>query len=566
MRHGSTFGGNDMAAAAGLATLGVIEREGLVARAAQLGELLLELTRPLVDRYEIVRDVRGLGLMWAIELGAPERLRRRAVWNLVERAQTGLAAQLLVVPLFQRHRIFCQVAGHRMNVVKALPALVVSEEEIRRFAAALEDVVARADRMGRRRWAAGLGSGARRRSRAAAVRALVTGAAGFIGSHVVAALAAAGAEVRAFDRRDAGGAPGRRRVRAGRPARPRRAAPRAVRLRRRLPPRRALQLRARATPRRWSASTSRARAPCSRRRARGASSTPPRARPAGRSPAAPRPRPTRPPHGSCACPTSARSSPASGSRWRPRPRGADVVIVNPTTPVGPGDRRPTPTGKMVADVARGRARAYLARSALNIVAVEDVARGHLLAYEHGRAGRRYLLGGENLAMREVFAAICDGGRRGAAARRGAVERGLRRGVDRRAGSSAIRGCSCSTRCAWRAGRCASTTRWARARAGLQLRAAPPAALARARIVRRCARPRGGNAETLGQPLRACAPAASVCDRRRRKSQIASRPRVGSVGRPAARAVELLACARLAARGRAGSGGQDEATRPIRRPA
>ena len=148
VRHGSTFGGNDMAAAAGLATLGVIEREGLVARAAQLGELLLELTRPLVDRYEIVSDVRGLGLMWAIELGMPERRRRRAVWNLVERAQTGLAAQLLVVPLFQRHRIFCQVAGHRMNVVKALPALVVTEEEIRRFAAALEDVVARADRMG----------------------------------------------------------------------------------------------------------------------------------------------------------------------------------------------------------------------------------------------------------------------------------------------------------------------------------------------------------------------------------------------------------------------------------
>lgn len=85
--------------------------------------------------------------------------------------------------------------------------------------------------------------------------------------------------------------------------------------------------------------------------------------------------------------------------------GADVVIVNPTTPVGPGDRRPTPTGKMVADVAGGRARAHLAGSALNIVAVEDVARGHVLAYEHGRARQRYLLGGENLAMREVFAAI-----------------------------------------------------------------------------------------------------------------------------------------------------------------
>ncbi len=148
VRHGSTFGGNDLAAGAALATLAVIDRWGLVERAARLGELLLELTRPLVERYEIVRDVRGLGLMWAIELDAPASRRRRAVWNVVERAQSGLAAQLLVVPLFQRHRIFCQVAGHRMNVVKALPALVVEEAEIRRFAAALEDVVARADRMG----------------------------------------------------------------------------------------------------------------------------------------------------------------------------------------------------------------------------------------------------------------------------------------------------------------------------------------------------------------------------------------------------------------------------------
>src|ERR1700730_5165710 len=87
--------------------------------------------------------------------------------------------------------------------------------------------------------------------------------------------------------------------------------------------------------------------------------------------------------------------------------GANIVIVNPTTPVGPGDRRPTPTGKMVADVASGRARAYLARSALNIVAVEAVARGHVLAYERGQPGRRYLLGGENLTMRQVFAAVCD---------------------------------------------------------------------------------------------------------------------------------------------------------------
>ena len=85
--------------------------------------------------------------------------------------------------------------------------------------------------------------------------------------------------------------------------------------------------------------------------------------------------------------------------------GHDVVVVNPTTPVGAGDERPTPTGKMVRDVVTGRAPAYLARSVLNIVAVEDVARGHLRAFERGRAGQRYLLGGENMPMRDVFGAI-----------------------------------------------------------------------------------------------------------------------------------------------------------------
>src|SRR5947209_5272771 len=145
VRHGSTFGGNDLAAAAGLATLRVLEREGLIARAERLGQLLLELTTPLVERHEVVREVRGLGLMWAIELGPPAGGGSLRVWNAMERAQPGLFAQLITVPLFHEHHILCQVAGHRMNVVKALPALVIEEEEVRRFADALEQVLSRAE-------------------------------------------------------------------------------------------------------------------------------------------------------------------------------------------------------------------------------------------------------------------------------------------------------------------------------------------------------------------------------------------------------------------------------------
>ncbi len=142
VRHGSTFGTNDLAAAAALATLRVIERDGVVAHAERMGRLLLELTTPLVERHEVVRDVRGLGLMWAIELGPPDGAARRSVFHAVERLQPGLFAQLITVPLFHQHRILCQVAGHRMNVIKALPSLLVEEEEVHYFAAALAEVVA----------------------------------------------------------------------------------------------------------------------------------------------------------------------------------------------------------------------------------------------------------------------------------------------------------------------------------------------------------------------------------------------------------------------------------------
>ncbi|HEV3320091.1 MAG TPA: aspartate aminotransferase family protein [Solirubrobacteraceae bacterium] len=146
VRHGSTFGGNDLAAAAALATLRVLDEEDLIARSERLGALLLELTIPLVERYEVVRDVRGLGLMWAIELGPPAGAAARRLWETVERRQAGLFSQLVTVPLFHEHRIFCQVAGHRMNVIKALPPLVIEEAEIRRFAVALEETVAAAER------------------------------------------------------------------------------------------------------------------------------------------------------------------------------------------------------------------------------------------------------------------------------------------------------------------------------------------------------------------------------------------------------------------------------------
>ena len=145
--HGSTFAPNDLAMVAGLATLRELDEQALVERSARLGELLLERTRGLAERSPVVREVRGLGLMWAIEFEEPNGGSRS--WKMLERIQPGLFSQLVVVPLFRDHRILSQVAGHGLNVLKALPPLVVSEDDLDWFASALEETVARAEKMPR---------------------------------------------------------------------------------------------------------------------------------------------------------------------------------------------------------------------------------------------------------------------------------------------------------------------------------------------------------------------------------------------------------------------------------
>jgi len=82
-----------------------------------------------------------------------------------------------------------------------------------------------------------------------------------------------------------------------------------------------------------------------------------------------------------------------------------AVIVNPSTPVGPGDVKPTPTGRVIVDAASGRMPAYV-DTGLNVVHVDDVADGHLRAFERGRTGERYVLGGENMTLKEILDAIC----------------------------------------------------------------------------------------------------------------------------------------------------------------
>ncbi|HWF98165.1 MAG TPA: hopanoid-associated sugar epimerase [Steroidobacteraceae bacterium] len=86
--------------------------------------------------------------------------------------------------------------------------------------------------------------------------------------------------------------------------------------------------------------------------------------------------------------------------------GVPVVIVNPSTPIGPGDVKPTPTGQIVLDAASGRTPAYV-DTGLNVVHVDDVAAGHLLAFHRGRIGERYILGGEDMTLRQILTLIAQ---------------------------------------------------------------------------------------------------------------------------------------------------------------
>ena len=139
--HGSTFSKNNMAMAAGLAALKVIEEEKLIENAARQGDKLQAGMKKLIEKYEFFHSVRGKGLMIAMEFGAPQSLKLKAAWAMLETANKGLFSQMITIPLFKNHRILSQVAGHGMNVVKFLPPLVISDRDSDWILDALDDVI-----------------------------------------------------------------------------------------------------------------------------------------------------------------------------------------------------------------------------------------------------------------------------------------------------------------------------------------------------------------------------------------------------------------------------------------
>ena len=141
MVHSTTFKGGVMAMTAGLAALAVLDDEGLTENAARTGEALKTSLTAMMESYDVLADVRGRGLMIGLEFGRPSSLRARARWSALRTARVGLFAQMIVVALFQRHRILTQVSGDHMEVIKLIPPLMIGEAEVKLFTDALGEVL-----------------------------------------------------------------------------------------------------------------------------------------------------------------------------------------------------------------------------------------------------------------------------------------------------------------------------------------------------------------------------------------------------------------------------------------
>jgi acetylornithine/succinyldiaminopimelate/putrescine aminotransferase len=136
--HSTTFGRNNLAMACGLAALDVIDTERLIENSARMGSLLLERLDALKAKHSFIKEVRGKGLMIAIEFHEPNEFRLRMAWKLLHKVDKVLFAQMVVTQMLAQHRILTQVAGHAMDVIKILPPLMIGEKEVDLFVDSLD--------------------------------------------------------------------------------------------------------------------------------------------------------------------------------------------------------------------------------------------------------------------------------------------------------------------------------------------------------------------------------------------------------------------------------------------
>ena len=151
--HSTTFGQNEMAMAAGLATLYVMDEEKIVERSAAVGAKLLAGLAALKDKHEMIADVRGKGLIIGIEFRPPRNLALKVAWTAIEAAEKGLFSQLVVMSLMRDHRMLTQVGGPGVNIIKLLPPLIIGDEEVDAIVKAFDTIMDETRNLKGRVWA-----------------------------------------------------------------------------------------------------------------------------------------------------------------------------------------------------------------------------------------------------------------------------------------------------------------------------------------------------------------------------------------------------------------------------
>lgn len=154
--HSSTFGKNPLAMICGLAVLEVLEREDLPATAARLGDQLRRCLEEIGSRFEMFQEVRGRGLMLAVQFQQPKSMKLKMAWKAIHAAHAGMFGQLLTMPLMEKHRILTQVSGHHLDSLKVMPPLIIGEKEINIFCTAFEAVLGDCHEISSGIWETGL--------------------------------------------------------------------------------------------------------------------------------------------------------------------------------------------------------------------------------------------------------------------------------------------------------------------------------------------------------------------------------------------------------------------------
>ncbi|MDD2707928.1 MAG: aspartate aminotransferase family protein [Verrucomicrobiae bacterium] len=136
--HSTTFGRNNLAMAAALATLQVMDDEKVVENSARMGNALIDGLKGLAAKHEFIKEVRGKGLIVAIEFQEPKSLRLRAAWKMIQAAEKGLFAQAVVIQLLKDHRVLTQVSARHLEVIKITPVLTIGQKEVDRIVNAVD--------------------------------------------------------------------------------------------------------------------------------------------------------------------------------------------------------------------------------------------------------------------------------------------------------------------------------------------------------------------------------------------------------------------------------------------